>query len=207
MEKKESIVEELLAILAKQGSIQTAELSAVSKAFTDSDMDQFDEFLIEQGLVQEEDLLKAAAEYFQVPFFDLKGYFFDTHLLHEFPKGVLLRNAMIPLEVIDESILIMICNRPDNQDLLPIIGKYVSYDVQFRVGLYLDICDAVKEFYDPSLTEGVAPDIYDDPDLPQELEEENLIEAEGYRDQLLYDVDMQAADNEEEDEFDAFDAD
>ena len=106
-------------------------------------MDQFDEFLIEEGVVQEEALLNALSFYFQVPFFDTRGYFFDMQLLHEFPKGVLLRHAMIPLEVIDESILIMVCTRPDNQDLLPIIGDYVSYDVQFRVGLYLHICDAI----------------------------------------------------------------
>lgn len=207
MEKKETIVEELLGILAKQGSIPTSELSAISSAFKDSDIDQFDAFLLDEGLVQEEDLLRALSLCFQVPPFDVRGYFFDTQLLHEFPKGVLLRCGMIPLEVIDESILIMIANRPDNAELLPIIGNYVSHDVQFRVGLYPDIADAIKEYYDPALTEGEAPDIYDEPDLPQELAEEDLLEAEGFKDEYAFDIDLLASDVDmEEEELELFDA-
>ena len=69
-----------------------------------------------------------------------------------FPKDMLLRNAIIPLEV-DENMMIMVASEPDDPELLFEIGEYVSYDIQFYVGLGRDICDAVKEFYDKSDTE------------------------------------------------------
>ena len=107
-----------------------------------------------KGLVEEADLLQSLAQYFQVPAFDVVGYFFDTFLLRRFPKGFLLRNALIPLEV-DENIMIIIASEPDDSDLLVRIGEHVSFDIQFRVGLRRDICDAAKEFYDKSDTEDV----------------------------------------------------
>ena len=49
--------------------------------------------------------------------------------------------------------MVVIVSEPDSSDLLNSIGKHVSYDVRFRVGIRRDICDAVKEFYDTADTE------------------------------------------------------
>ena len=97
---------------------------------------------------------------------------------------MLLQNVIIPLEV-DENIMVVVTSRPDNPDLLPEIGKYVSYDIQFYVGIGHDICDAVKEFYDMSETE-----VDDDEDIHEEhliMGEFHLLEDEKdvYEDEII----------------------
>lgn len=83
----------------------------------------------------------------------------------------------------DENTLVLVASDPHNNDLLLEIGKYVSYDVQFKVGLYQDIIDAIKEFYDPSLTEDAMQEMYDEsPDMlmAERSEFEQLDEAGGF---------------------------
>lgn len=148
----QTYVEGLIEVLVKLGMLPARERLATEQAFKDSGLAAFDDFLVEQALIDRDDLLRALSVYFQVPPFDVVGYFFDTHLLHMFPKGFLLRNAIIPREV-EGDIMIMIASEPDLPDLLSQIGEHVSYDIQFEVGLQTDICDAVKEFYDESITQ------------------------------------------------------
>ena len=133
-------------------AITAEDAIALLKSFNESDVDQFDDFLLSEGLIDEEKILTALSEYYQVPSFDAVGYFFERHLVRMFPKEMLLRNEIIPLEV-DENMMIMVASRPDNPDLLFEIGESVSYDIRFYVGIGRDITDAVKEFYDKSDTE------------------------------------------------------
>ena len=128
-------------------------------------MDQFNDFLLSEGVLDQESLLQALAEYYKVPSFDVVGYFFENHLLHMFPKSMLLENEIIPLQV-DENMMIVVAAHPDNPDLLFEIGENVSYDIRFYVGIARDICDAVKEFYDKADTE-------DDPN--EDIREEHLL--------------------------------
>jgi len=90
------------------------------------------------------------------------GYFFDHNLITKFPKGFLLRSRIIPLEV-DQNMLIVVASNPDDPGLESKIREYVSYEVNFMVGLNRDICDSVKEFYDPSPSE-----VPEDVDLREE---------------------------------------
>jgi hypothetical protein len=145
-------VEGLTDVLVKLGMLPIGERLPTEQAFKDSGLAVFDDFLLEEALIDREDLLRALSVYFKLPPFDVVGYFFDTQLLHMFPKDFLLRNAIIPREV-DEEIMIMVASEPDLPDLLSQIGEHVSYDIQFEVGLQTDICDAVKEFYDESVTQ------------------------------------------------------
>lgn len=162
-------------------------------AYNESDIDQFDDFLLSEGIVEQEHLLEALSQYFQVPSFDALGYFFETHLLRMFPKDMLLKNEIIPLQV-DENMMIVIAANPANPDLLFEIGENVSYDIRFHVGIATDICDAVKEFYDKS-------DVEDEVD--EDLREEHLLakeflqfEDEGDEDmEILFELD------DEEDSF------
>jgi hypothetical protein len=174
VEKKELFAQELSQILCKNRVISESEAKALFRSFKNSDKETFDDFLLEEGLIEEEDLLKALGEYYKVPSVDVTGYFFDTALLQNFPKDFLLRNRVIPLEM-DEDILIVAASEPDDMDLLSGFGAYTSEDIQFRVGLARDICDAVKEFYDKSPT-----DLLDD----QDALEEDLYEHERYKDIL-----------------------
>ncbi len=152
MKKKGTFTENISAILVKHKVITAKEGKALQKAFKDSSKEIFDEFLLEQGMVDDINILRALGEYYQVPAFDVVGYFFDYNELHKFPKGFLLRNAIIPLEV-DENIMVVVASEPKNSDLLAKIGEHVSYDIRFRVGLRRDISDAVKEFYEKAPTE------------------------------------------------------
>lgn len=165
MEKRQTFAPALAEILVKYNIVTPEEGAALQKAFRDSSKEAFDDFLLEEGLVDPENLLKALAEHYQVPSFDVVGYFFEHYLLHMFPKGFLLRNALIPLEV-DENIMVVIASEPDDSELLAKIGEHVSYDIRFRVGLRRDICDAVKEFYDKAPTE-----VNEDEDVRVEQEE------------------------------------
>lgn len=160
-EEKATFAAQLSEILFKHGVITQEEAKAMQHAFEQSAIDQFDDFLISEGLVEQGDLLEALSEYFEVPSFDVVGYFFERHLLHMFPKQMLIRNRMIPLEV-DENMMIIVTSNPDNPDILAQIGENVSYDIRFYVGIGQDIINAIQEFYDKADTEvsdeGVLPE-------------------------------------------------
>lgn len=177
MEKKEKFAVELCAILVKQGVINEAEGRSMQRAFKNADRDNFDQFLLEESLVEEAPLLIALSEYYQVPAVDVTGYFFDTELLRNFPKDFLLRNGIVPLEMEDD-VLIVVASNPDNPDLVSGLGAYTSEDIQFRVGLARDISDAVKEFYEKSLTDLMDEQDYQDEQLIEEERFHSLISEE-----------------------------
>lgn len=152
MASSKSFVDGLTDILVRMKLLSEHEASVMDVAFAKSSKERFDEFLLDQELVERDDLLKALSLYYQVPSFDVVGYFFDHHLVQMFPKETMLQHGFIPLEV-DENMLIVVASEPSDDDLLSVIGDFVSYDIRFRVGFRGDILDAVKEFYDESLTE------------------------------------------------------
>lgn len=157
MEKREHFVEALIAILVAQKAFMPNQVQGLQQTFQNASHEYFEDFLLEEGLVDKGALLTALAQYYQVPEVDVVGIFFEPFLLQKFPKDFLLRNAFIPLEVADEGEFVMyvVAAEPNNDDLLAKIGEFVSYDIHFRVGLRRDICDAVKEFYDRSFTADV----------------------------------------------------
>lgn len=146
-------VEEICSILQKNKVISSQEATDLKKSFANRSQIAFDDFLLEEGLVEKEAILKALSEYYQVPSMDPVGYFFDHYLLIKFPKDVLLRNLILPIEVLQDTILMVAANDPSNENLLPLLGKYVSYDIQFRVAIASEIVESVEDFYDKSLTD------------------------------------------------------
>ncbi|OQA33454.1 MAG: bacteriophage N4 adsorption protein B [Candidatus Dependentiae bacterium ADurb.Bin331] len=170
MKKQETFVEGLTTILLKQRAINPDEAKALTKTFNDRSQIAFDDFLLEEGLVSRTAVLNALSEYFQVPAFDVTGYFFEHYLLHEFPKDFLLRHLMIPVER-DQNTLFVVANNPGDPTLLANIGKHVSYDIQFMVGLAQDINDAIREFYDKSITQ-----VSMDDDVDRTIEETHEVE-------------------------------
>lgn len=167
MKKEGALIEGLCAILVKHHIFSKKENAAILKSFKDSSAEYFEEFLIDEGLVDDVNVIQALGEYYQVPVSDVVGHFFDYSLLHMFPKSFLLSNGIIPLEI-DEDTLIVIASNPHNSELLPQLGDYVSYDIRFNVGLRRHICNAVKEFYDESLTQEVR-----DQDIEERLRQKN----------------------------------
>jgi len=189
MKNKETLAQKISSILMEQGTISSEESKALQKVFKESAKETFVNFLLEEGLVDEAGLLKALAKYYQVPGFDVVGYFFNTHLLRMFPEDFLTRNACIPVEV-DENIMIMTVSEPDNSTLLARIGEHVSYGIRFRVGIRRDIVSAAREFYDKPFTREPLtkeyPDLREKRQLKQEADrvedgqEDEEIEFTGY---------------------------
>lgn len=188
MNHRETFAQALSDILVKHKVITAADSRAMHRAFKDSGKEQFDDFLLEEGLVEEAALLRALAEHYQVPAIDVVGYFFDHELLRNFPKEFLVENRIIPLEI-DGAILVMVASIPNDSNVLVSIGKYSSADVQFRVGLARDIIDAIREYYDPSITE------MQNEDYDSEVEHD---EKESYREMMREEEEISIQDEEKE---------
>lgn len=150
-------IDELTNILLKTGALDPEAAKGLDEAFSQSSHENFDYFLLEEGLVDKEGLLKALSILYQVPSIDVDGIFFETFLLQKFPKDFLLRNGIIPYEQ-DENMLIVIAVDPADDTLLDSIGEYVSYDIRFFVGIYTDIIDAIESYYETSITQPINED-------------------------------------------------
>ena len=150
MKKDVSFVQRLTTSLLANQAITQKEADSLVAMFHDRAKGRVDSFVLDEGMVEREDLLKALSDMYQVPYFDVNGYFFENELLQTFPRDVLITKGIIPLQV-DEDILIVVASNPEDPELLDIIGNSVSYDVQFNVGLRRDIMDAVEEYYEPSI--------------------------------------------------------
>ena len=149
---QKKLAKAVCAWLVEYEHFSPEEASKLQKDFTENDKSEFVDFVLSEGLVQESHLLDALSDYYQVPALDVIGYLFDHDLVRKFPKGVLHRNAFIPITV-DQNIMTVVASEPDNEELLSIIGEYVSYDVRFNVGLRRDITSSISEFYDESVTD------------------------------------------------------
>lgn len=193
MENKETFVQALCDLLVKNKAVEEKEADALKKVFKESEQEYFDNFLIEEGLVEEKDLLSALSQYYKVPAFDARGYFFETFLLHRFPKDFLLRNCFIPLEV-DENMLVVVASHPELPGLESAMREFVSYEIEFFVGLSEHIIDAIEEYYDKSLTLDVE-------DEDRDMDEEMRLEKEALgklQERELKDGDMIYRDEEDE---------
>lgn len=177
MNKEEKIAEAIINILVSRDKIAPMVAKQIPPLFKDAPQEYFTDFMLDEDLVEKRDLLEALSAYYQVPWFDVEGYFFEHMLVHLFPKDFLLRNNIIPVEVDDQNILLMVASDPNDPDLLDRIGEYVSWDIQFNVGLKRHINDAVKEFADTSVTQ-----VQEDEDSEAKrrlLKEEKDIEERG----------------------------
>lgn len=162
-----TFVDRILEILTKQGVLKLQEVKNLKAAFEQSAAEQFDYFLLSEGLVEKSALLGALSTLYKVPAFDVTGAFFDHLLLTNFPKDFLLRNAVIPLEL-DGDELVVVAAEPDTPGLEHALRRFTENDIVFMVGLRTAIGDAVKEFYDKAVTE----DIPEDVDIRQEQDQE-----------------------------------
>lgn len=161
-------------ILERDKAISKQTANTLKKDFVGRSKPEICDFLLTAGLVSKKDLLQALSKYYQVPPFDVEGYFFSHLLLRQFPKDFLLRNVIIPVEVLaGDNIVTMVAGDPSDTSLLPKIGEYVSYVVQFFVGIDRDITDAVKSYYEEPLTVTDA-----DQYIAEEEEEKKALEIE-----------------------------
>jgi hypothetical protein len=149
MKKDVSFVQRLTTSLLANQAITQKEADSLVAMFHDRAKGKVDKFLLDEGMVDRETLLKALGDVYQLPSFDVQGYFFDHELLHTFSKDVLTSKGIIPLQI-DEDVLTVVASNPEDPELLDVIGQTVSYDIQFNVGLHADIIDSIEEYYDDS---------------------------------------------------------
>ncbi len=152
MARGESFTTDLINLLVRNNVVKAQEAKGLKEEFDKSDQVQFDDFLLGEGIVPKDDLLTALADYYQVPFLDPRGYFFDHDLLIKFPQDFLVRNGIIPMEL-DENILVFLANDPHKEGLEQAIREFVSYDIEFWVGLRQPIIDSIREYYQEAITE------------------------------------------------------
>lgn len=173
MEDKAAFMRALSDILVAHKIMSREQARDLQKAFGDSTVEEFDDFLLEQGLVEKDHLLEALSKYYKVPSFDVSDQFFERHLLREFPLDFLVRNEIIPLDTENNTHLIVVAAEPNRSGLESAIRAFVSYDVIFNVGIRQDIVDAAREYYDSSVTE-----VQEDVSIDQEHREAQEAERE-----------------------------
>ncbi len=174
MKKDISFVQRLTTSLLANQAITQKEADSLVAMFHDRAKGRVDNFLLDEGMVDREELLKALSGVYQVPFFDVNGYFFEHELLHTFPKDMLIAKGIIPLQV-DEDVLIVVASNPEDAELLDVIGHSVSYDIQFNIGIHRDIIDAIEEYYDQSIILDDEDD-YEDDESFEDNEDDDMAE-------------------------------
>ncbi len=98
-------------------------------------------------IVDRATLLKALQSVYDTVPFDVRGHFFNHQLLLFFPKDFLLNKNIIPLEL-DDEIMTVVMSNPEDEETLEILGQYVAFNVTVFVGIARDINDAIDEYYD-----------------------------------------------------------
>ncbi len=147
----------LCTVLQRRDHTACKDLGFFRDQFHGTTIAEFENFVLEQGLVGKAEILEALQAFYGVPALDVEGDFFEHHLVHMFPRDVMLRHAFIPYRH-DGEVLFVVAHNPSDSHLLEVIGQFVSYDIELLVGIESDICNMVKEFDDESLTE-LQPDL------------------------------------------------
>lgn len=154
-------------ILYKQKALKKEDQQALMRDFTEGDPAQLNYFLLDEALVSKQDLLRALSEYYQAPYFDVRGYQFNHELLALFPQQVLVQYAILPIEF-DGNILTVVAGQPDRPGLREILRQYTTYHIEFRVGITRDIVDEIRAYYEDPPTEAEIEreeDEHDDSDI------------------------------------------
>ena len=175
MAKKQMFVNQLADALIKLQVFSADEAESLVKEFQGRAKGRIDDFLLDEGIVDRETLLKALQTVYNVAPFDVRGHFFNHQLLLFFPKDFLINQGFIPLDV-DDEIMTIVMSNPDDEETLDTLSRYVSYNVNVFVGIRRDIADAVEEYYDEDV---VTSDI---------IEQETDVNDDGMDDSDIVDI-------------------
>ena len=148
---EETFVQKFAKILADQRSIDKKEAFLIAEDFKTRSKESLVYFLIDEGLVPKDEILKALNRYFNIPSFDAIGYFFDNSLVGMFPIEFLTSNGVVPMSL-EQGIMTVVASDPDQSGLRARIMEYTDADIEFVVGIKRDIWDAAREYSQKSLT-------------------------------------------------------
>lgn len=147
MEKNSSFVVRFSEALVKNKIFNEVEANSFVQEFRGRAKGNVVDFLLEEGLVEVDNILKVLSSVYNVPSFDVRGYFFNHELLLLFPQDFLRENVVIPLEI-DEDIMTVVMSNPEDEETLELFGNYANYNVNVFVGIKEHILDAIDEYYD-----------------------------------------------------------
>ena len=142
---------DLIAVLVEDGAINEEDGERLRKDFNDYSLANFEDFLLETGVVDRYQLLQALQQYYNVRAIDVLGDVFDPSLLWKFPYNVLIEHNCIPYGQ-DGNQLMVVAGNPKDPELEAILGEYVSYDFVFFVGIPRHIRLMVQDYYQESLS-------------------------------------------------------
>ena len=175
MAKKQIFVTRLADAFVKLQVFSPDEAENLVKEFQGRAKGRIDDFLLDEGIVDRETLLKSLQAVYGIAPFDVRGHFFNHQLLLFFPKDFLINQGFIPLDV-DDEIMTIVMSNPEDEETLDTLGRYVAYNVNVFVGIRRDIIDAVEEYYDEDV---VSADIH---------EQETDVNEDGQQDSDIIDL-------------------
>ncbi len=147
MIRKDNFIVRLAAALVRLQIFSDVEADNLVEEFQGRGKGRIDDFLLTEGIVDRATLLKALQSVYDVPPFDVRGHFFNHQLLLFFPKDFLINKNIIPLDL-DDEIMTVVMSNPQDDETLEILGQYVECNVTVFVGIARDISDAIDEYYD-----------------------------------------------------------
>ncbi len=180
------LLERLVCALEKRDVLEPQDLEVLCQEFEQHEALSVQDFLLETGLVEKEELLGALEEVFGVKAIDVLGTMFDHTLIQSFPKGLLLRNNVIPY-LQDGMVITVIAGNPEDEDIEERLREHVSNDIEFFVGIPQHIDIMIKDFYQDELyhvefENTIAQAHYEDEDDRYHWEHERERIEEGERD-------------------------
>ncbi len=107
----------------------------------------FDRALIEQGLMNEDDLLEAIVKELQIPFIRLKKYKIDPALQAFIPEHIARQYHIIPLSKLGETITVVIAD-PLNVFTFDDLKSITGHDIDMVMSTDSDIMAAVNNYYE-----------------------------------------------------------
>lgn len=146
MEKNSSFVARFAQALVKNEVMKEEEAQSFVKEFKGRAKGNVVSFLLEEGLVERDEVLRVLASMYAVPSFDVSGHFFNHELLLLFPKDFLIKHSLIPLDI-DEDIITVVMSNPEDEKAIEELGNYVNYNITIDVGIQDHIIEAIKEYY------------------------------------------------------------
>ncbi|MEO5656350.1 MAG: ATPase, T2SS/T4P/T4SS family, partial [Nitrospiria bacterium] len=99
--------------------------------------------LIEQGVIDEEQLAKALAEQWRLPYYSLEGFYLDQEFFKTVPVELMYRYPFIPYES-REGVLTIVLADPTNLPLLDELELVLRRELRWGVGSRSAILDALK---------------------------------------------------------------
>lgn len=168
MATDKKVIDGILDILCDREILKRDDTEELKREYEKGETERFEDYLIDEGIVEKDDLLKVLQEYYNTPAIDVMGAMFDHDLLVKFPKDVLLRNCCIPYYQ-DGMLLFVIASDPNNEDLDEILGEFVSYDFQFLVGIPRHIDMMIKDFYQAEMYKEDFEDVVDEAAREEEI--------------------------------------